>query len=656
MKNFFSLSTFLVLLFTGINAQDYKDEVLITIAGRDIPAGEFERIYNKNNNDNIAQKQTVDEYLDMFINYKLKVIEAEEMGMDTTSKFLNEFNSYKKQLAQPYLTSEELTEQFAVEAYERMKEEVNASHIMIRLGAEAPAGDTLQAYDKLMEIRERVLKGEDFETVARATSDDPSARTNGGNLGWFSAFRMVYPFESAAYNTPIGEISMPVRSGFGYHILKINGRRPAQGSVRVAHVFVAAPVSMSADEAEQAKNKINMVYDSLKTGSSFSEMADKYSDDQSSGRKGGELPWFSSGQMIPAFDSVAFSLEKPGDYSSPFKSDYGWHLVKLLEKKGIGSYDEEKAEILSNIKKGDRGKSKDKAFIAQLKEEYGFEFYPENYDKVLSTLDSTVFSAKWEASKASRYFELPLFNIGNHNVTIGKFAEYMEKRLINRKTSDYGVLLSSIYLPFEDHAIMEFEESNLENKYPEFRHIVQEYHDGILLFDLTDKMVWTKAVQDTAGLEKFYQDNKDNYMWGERAEVYTVIVNDSTLGADLLKKAAKLVKKNRFQPEKFREEFCPQDTTGNCMEIVQNKFEKDDHEQLSSMKWKKGVGKFYPHKEGRAFLIITNILEPAHKQLDETRGLVIADYQKHLEDQWISELRDKYEIRVNKELLPKIQD
>ncbi|MGC9345133.1 MAG: foldase protein PrsA, partial [Bacteroidales bacterium] len=376
MRKYFSISLLLVAVIFSALGQVYKDEVLITIDGKEITAGEFERVYKKNNNENVAQQQTMEEYLDMFINYKLKVYEAESLGMDTASEFLNEFNAYRKQLAQPYLTSEELTENYAKEAYDRMKEEINASHIMVRIDDEAAPEDTLYAYNKIMEIRQRVVNGEDFEKVARATSDDPSAKANGGNLGWFSAFRMVYPFESAAYNTEVGEISMPVRSTFGYHIIKVHERRPAQGSVQVAHIFLRAPESMSQEQADAVNEKINMIYDSLKIGANFSEMADRYSDDKSSGRKGGVLPWFSSGQMIPAFDTTAFALEESGDISEPVKSSYGWHLIKLLEKKNIGSYEEEKPEILNNIKKGDRGKSKDRAFINQLKESYSYEFYP----------------------------------------------------------------------------------------------------------------------------------------------------------------------------------------------------------------------------------------------------------------------------------------
>ncbi len=656
MKKTISLSLLLCMFFSLISAQDYKDKVLITIDGKEITAGEFERVYKKNNNENVAQQQSVEEYIDMFINYKLKVMEAERLGMDTASQFLKEFNSYKKQLAQPYLTSEELTEKYAREAYERMKEEINASHIMVRISSDAAPEDTLHAYNKIMEIRKRVMGGEDFEKVARAVSDDPSVKTNGGRLGWFSAFRMVYPFETAAYNTEVGSISMPVRSNFGYHIIKVHDRRPAKGSVEVAHIFLTAPQSMSKEELQDQREKIFMVYDSLQMGAEFSEMADRYSDDKSSGRKGGVLPWFSSGQMIPTFDSTAFALERPGQISEPVRSDYGWHIIKLLDKKSVGSYEEEKPEILSFIKKGDRGKSKDLAFIAQLKEDYGYNFYAENYDKMLSTVDSTIFDAAWEAEKAEVYFDLPIFTIGNLDITVEDFSRYLETKVLKRKPVDYRIHLGSYYEPFEKEKILQYEEDNLEEKYPEYRYIVQEYRDGILLFDLTDKMVWSKAVEDSTGLVEFYEENKENYMWDERANTYLVIVKDSSILEDVRKRASKRVRRNKFDPDKFLSRFCKDDTTGNCMKITHEKFEKGENDKVDEMKWKKGVGKTFARNGDAAFMIVTEILDPEVKKLEETRGLVIADYQKHLEDRWLNQLRDEYQIEVNRELLSKIKD
>jgi len=456
MKRILSFLILIAITQIIVTAQDYKDEILMTIGEKDITAGEFERVYKKNNNENLDQQQTVEEYLDMFINYKLKVIEAENLGMDTASSFLKEFDAYRRQLAQPYLSSEELTEKFAMQAYERMKTEVNASHIMVRVSSNAPSEDTAYAYNKLMDIRKRIYEGEDFETVARATSDDPSAKTNGGNLGWFSVFRMVYPFENAAYQTEVGEISLPVRSSYGYHIVKVNDKRPAKGSVHVAHIFVRSPASMSTEEAEEARKKIFMVYDSLQAGANFVEMAKEYSEDKATGVKGGELPWFKSGQMIPVFDSASFALENKDDISKPVKSDYGWHIIRLLEKKSVGTFEEEKPEILTNIKKGDRGKSRDRAFINQLKEEYNYTFYPENYDLFLSTLDTTVFQAKWTTGKSADYHDLPVFTLDGKDFTVKHLSEFVEEKQLKRKPMPYDIMMSSLYETYEETSIIDY--------------------------------------------------------------------------------------------------------------------------------------------------------------------------------------------------------
>jgi peptidyl-prolyl cis-trans isomerase SurA len=656
MNKIISLSVLFSLFFLANNAQDYKDEVLITIDGKEITAGEFERVYEKNNNENVSQQQTVEEYLDMFINYKLKVMEAERLGMDTLSEFQDEFNAYRKQLAQPYMTSDELTEKYAREAYERMKEELKASHIMVRVSPEASPEDTLHAYNKIMEIRERVMQGEDFDKVARAVSDDPSAKDNAGQLGWFSAFRMVYPFETAAYNTSKGSVSMPVRSNFGYHIIKIHDRRKAKGSVEVAHIFLRAPESMSQEEAREVKEKAEMIKDSLDMGASFAKMADRHSDDKATGRKGGKLPRFSSGQMIPVFDSTAFALENVGDISEPVKSDYGWHIVKLLDRDEIGSFEEEKPEILSRIKKGERSQARDMAFISQLKEDYGYKFYEENYQKILTTLDTTVFDAEWSAEKAREYWDLPVFKIGDRDVTVEDFTKHFEEKVLKRQPVDYRILLADYYEPFERKTILKYEEDQLEEKYPEFKYIVQEYHDGILLFDLTDEKVWTKAVEDSIGLARYYLKHKENYMWDERAQTYLVIVKDSSILEDVKERAEKRIKRNRFNPEKFYERFCENDTTDQCLEIIAEKYEKAENEKVDEMGWKKGISETYRHNGKPAFLIVTKILKPTVKKLEETRGIVIADYQEYLEDQWLEELRSKYDINVNRELLSKIKD
>ncbi|MCF8380957.1 MAG: peptidylprolyl isomerase [Bacteroidales bacterium] len=656
MKKTVLIFSFILSGFFIISAQDHKNDILMTIAGRDITLGEFERIYMKNNNDNVVQKQSLEEYLDMFINFKLKVIEAEELGKDTLESFLKEFNSYKKQLAKPYMTNPDITEEFAKEAYERMKKEVLASHILLSLAEDASPEDTLYVYEKLMNIRQRILDGEDFESLARATSEDPSAKTNGGLLGWFSVFRMVYDFESAAFNTPKGEVSMPIRTRFGMHIIKVDDLRDAKGSRKVAHIFIRAPKSMSDEDRDAAKIKAFALTDSLNLGVDFGDLARRHSEDRSSAESGGEIPWLVSGQMIPVFDQAVFSLENPGDVSEAIQSDYGWHIIKLLDKKLVGSYEDEKAEILLKIKQGDRNAIKDEAFIKDLKKEYNFSFNEENFRKLLNQLDASIFEAGWKATAIAGMEEEELFSIDHKRVTLGEFAAYLEKQQRKQNPAKLEVYAREKVKAFEKQEILDFEENNLLNKYEDFRNILQEYHDGILLFDLTDELVWSKAVSDSAGLEAYYEQNRNNYKWGERVNAFTITVNDSLITKDVRKLSAKLIKKGQFSAEALYKSFCPEDSLNSCLTIKEDKYEKGDDEKVDATKWKKGVGSLYTVNSRPSFVVITDLLSPSLKELKETRGLVTADYQKFLEDKWVESLREKYSYNVNKELLKYIKE
>jgi len=481
----------------------------MTIHDRNITVSEFERIYKKNNSNPAIEQQTVEEYLELFINFKLKVIEAEEMGLDTTEAFIREFNGYKKQLAKPYLSDKEEIEVLVKEAFERSQYDIHASHILLRCDQFASAEDTLKVYEKIMEIRNKLLAGEDFGTVARAVSDDPSVKTNSGDLGYFTVFRMVYPFESGAYNTKVGEISMPVRTRFGYHLIRINDRRPARGQIKVAHIMVLTPETMSESDKAKAKEKIDLYYDSLQLGADFAEIAEKYSEDRGSAIRGGELQWFGTGRMVAEFEKASFELEEVGEISEPIKTAFGWHIIKLLDKKTVEDFESNKAELENLVSKSDRSSFSKKAKIEKLKKQYNFEEYPGNLSDFYLVVDTTIFQRTWEASKADHLNDI-LFKIGDRKFNQSDFAKYLQQGQGGRQM-DIQVYVNSKYRTFVETSVMQYEEDQLADKYPEFRYLLQEYHDGILLFDLTDQMVWTKAVLDSAGLEAFYNDSELNY-------------------------------------------------------------------------------------------------------------------------------------------------
>ena len=328
------LVPFLFLAFS-ITAQK-KDAVFIDFGDEQVTKSEFKRVYQKNNSGEIISKSTVDEYLDLYINFKLKVKEAEAKGMDEDPAFISELKGYRKQLAQPYLTAEGILEELKKEAYERLQYDIKASHILVAVAEDAKPEDTLAAYRKALKIRKQLAGGEDFAQAAKVYSDDPSVKTNGGNLGYFTAFYMVYPFETAAYNTPEGELSKVVRSQFGYHILKVVDKREAVGNIKVAHILISNDKELS--KTDDPEGKIKEIYAKIKDGEDFGSLASQFSDDTRSASSGGQLPMFGVGRMVPEFEEVAFSLEEDGDVSEPFETPYGWHIVKRIEQAPIGSF------------------------------------------------------------------------------------------------------------------------------------------------------------------------------------------------------------------------------------------------------------------------------------------------------------------------------
>lgn len=638
---------FMVATIATSNSQD----ILMTIGDKEITLDEFERIYNKNNNSITANQQTPEEYLDLFINFKLKVMEAEHLGMDTTKKFLAEYNRYKDQLANPYLTDEETREALMKEAYERMKKDVHVSHILLGLGNQPTPEDTLERYERAMEIRQRILDGENFETVARATSEDPGARINGGDLGYFTVFMMVYPFETAAYKLDSGEVSMPVRTQHGYHIIKKHGERPAIGQVKVAHIFVATPQDMSIEEQAQAKRKIMAISDSIKAGVPFADMARKYSDDKNSAVNGGELPLFGTGRMIKEFEKEAFALENPGDVTDPFLSYYGWHIIKLLDKKEIGTYEEMESTLQSRALKGDRDRVKRERYLHKLQQKYNFTLNEGTYKSLYSIVDSTAIAGNWKPGKIASENEV-LFTITGKDVRLKDFIDYISKqrRRLKMPVENYVDITFNKYL---EEYLLGVEKESLPERFPEYRHILQEYHDGILLFDLMDQKVWTKAVEDSTGLEAFFAAHRDDYMWNERMKGVIVSADSTADLAKLVKKSSRIAS-GRWDQEKVNKKFCDNDTI-NCVTFEPFLLEEGRNKNVDALNGTPGTGNVYKENGRSNFVVLRKVVPPAKKELNETRGQVTSDYQDYLEKKWIEELRNKYDIKVNRSLLSKIK-
>lgn len=666
-KTILKISITLIGLFfvQTIFAQSSSDPVLMTIAGEKITKSEFLNVYYKNNTKGSAiDKKSLDEYLELFINYKLKVMEASELKLDTSASFKTELAGYRKQLAQPYLVDKDVSDLLLKEAYDRMKFDIRASHILIKLDQNALPKDTLIAYQKIMNIRKRIIKGENFGIVAAQTSDDPSARDqeatkdrpavkgNKGDLGFFSVLDMVYPFETAAYNTKVGDVSMPVRTSFGYHLIKVVDKRPAMGKVQVAHIFVAVAKTATADDSLKAKGKIEEINAKVLKGENFEELAKQFSEDKGSGAKGGVLPWFGSNRMVPEFIIAVSSLPKKGDISAPVNTPYGWHIIKLIDRKEIGSFDDVKSDLKVRISKDIRSSKSKDAIVNKIKTENNFKLFADTKADFYKVVDDSIFQNKWKLSRA-KDLQKTMFLIGNKNYSQQDFASYLVANQSFRTKEAIEPFVNTMFDQYVDASCIAFEDANLEAKYPEFNAVMKEYRDGILLFELTDKKVWSKAVKDSTGLQAFYDKNKENYKWGERldATVYTCAnqaIADQT--KTLVKKA---IKKGYNNDEEILSTINKESQLN--LQVESGKFLKGDNKIIDGITWVAGISADIKSDKSVVFVNVHKKLDPMPKSLSEARGLITADYQTYLEKEWMTNLKKKYTVAVNQDVLSTIK-
>ncbi len=650
------------LMTTAFAYSNSNDPVLIKINEREVTVSEFEYVYTKNNlNPQVMDPKSMEEYLELFVNFNLKVYEAIELGLDTQPSFMDELAGYREQLARPYLTDQDVTQQLLDEAFERMQYDVRASHILISLDEHASSEDTLAAWNKAKELRNRVLQGEDFAELAVEYSDDSSAegmpatanrpamRGNKGDLGYFSVLDMVYPFETATYNLDIGEVSMPVRTRYGYHLIKLTDRLPAMGNARVAHIMVNIPQDASDEEKQQAREKINEIAERVEQGESFDELAKRFSDDNASGQRGGELPPFTSNRMVPEFIEAIHNLSKE-DVSQPVKSQYGWHLIKLFEKE-MPEREEAVADLQNRISRDSRAQLSQKVVIERIKEENNFIEHPENLDVFFDNVDNTIFEGNWEPSVVEGNQEV-LFTIADKTFTQQDFAAYLDKSQTMRTPEAITNYVKTMYHSFRDNALIEHEKKRLPEKYSEFRQIMREYHDGILLFELTDQKVWSRAMQDSTGLKEFFESNIEDYMWGDRfdAAIYTFdSQRDARSGRRDIRRAER-----RGTPH---EELMSNFNQDSQLEVSAEKgvFEVDQKPVLQKISKEDGITSIIEHDNNFVVIYVNEFLPASPKKLNQIRGLVIADYQNYLEEKWVEELREKYEFYVNKQALEKLK-
>ncbi len=669
MKNCNFLKMFLLASFVMpalfANAQSKLDnQVLMTIGNEDITVKEFTDVYYKNNlKSDVIEKKTVDEYLDLFTTFRMKVMEAERQQLDTSAKFQKELAGYRKQLAKPFMSSDDITEELVEEAYQRKLKDIRASHILIRCDKNALPSDTLKAYNKAMNIRKKALaKDADFGALADQYSEDPSAKGmeasdqaparpgNHGDLGYFSVFDMVYPFETGAYNTKEGEISMPVRSDFGYHIIKVNSITDALGSIQAAHIFLQIPFDAPAEDEAAMKQKADNIYKELmaQDGKNWSEMVKQYTDDKGTIARDGALSNFTVSRIVPEFIEACKSLEK-GQIAKPVRTMYGYHIIKLLDYSGVGSFEKEKKALTERIEKDMRSKKSEEMVLKQVKSEYHFKQNDKNLEAFIASVDSTILRAAYEPA-ANVDMDAVLFSLDNNNTKVSDFVAYIKNNMSPQRYVTPATYAYQLYENFSKETAMNYADAHLEEKYPEFKALVKEYRDGILLFDLMDKEVWDKAVKDTLGLQEFHDRNASKYMWGNR--VYATIISvtrpeslpkvnallDSGIALDSLK--------STIQRDSIPAVF-----------VRKGYYQKGDNQYVDKTEWKVGVRNEIPSTvdQSTTIVCIRELRNPEPKTLKEARGLVTSDYQMELEQQWVKSLKERYPVKINEKVLDKVR-
>ncbi|WP_331971763.1 peptidylprolyl isomerase [Ohtaekwangia sp.] len=640
MTRFAILALLCCATITGSFAQSKKQKSskslnIFTVNKQPVTTEEFIYLYKKNHQNKAEDftQEKIEEYLNLFINFKLKVDEAKARGYDTTKAFLKEFNQYKEELRKPYLPDSKLTDSLVKLTYDRMKEEVRASHILINVKPDASPEDTLKAYNKIIELRNKIIKGEEFATVAAEYSEDPSARLNQGNLGYFTAMQMVYPFESAAYSTKVGDISMPVRTKFGYHIIYVADRRPARGEVEVSHIMIRTGDNKDNDKA---KNTIFDVYDELQAGVKWDDLCRQYSEDPGSKDNGGKLRQFGVGAMssIPEFERVAFSLSKPGEISDPFQTQYGWHIMKLERKIPLANYDDIAGSLKNRVNRDERVQVSKQALTTKLRKEFQYTEKSAVKTKVLTLADTSLQKGRWKAPVYPNAAKETLFALGSKNYTVKSFLEYAQKnQKINSLTPPK--YLEDLYNHFVDANILTLQEEKIMRENPEYTFLLKEYYEGILLFEIMEKEVWNKASEDSVGQHHYYDAHAADYKAGERAKASFYF----TASAGVVENLRPLLLAG---DDKKIQEFVSQ----NKLKTESGFYKKEEKTILQKVQWSPGI--YSVENNGMYYLAwLKDILPPGIMSFEEARPAVISDYQNYLEKSWIEQLKKKYPVKVN---------
>ena len=633
-------SFFFILFILGINilnSQDLDSKTLMTIGNQNITVKEFLRVYNKNIN--LVQDQNqkdIDYYINLYSKYKLKLIEAKELGYDLKDSYKKEFKSYKNQLSNAYTTDKEVTESLVKEAYNRTANEIKAQHILVRFQDNQ---DSLLAYEKIQSLRSRLIN-EDFLNLRSLLHDGKSIFVE--DLGYFSAFKMVYEFENAAFNTLVGQTSTPFRTQFGYHVVKVLDTRPSRGKVQVAHIMIS---NTQKDSSLVPEIRINELYNSLIQGSSFETLAKQFSDDKSSASKGGVMNPFKSGDInSEVFVDTAFNLNEIGSISKPIQTQYGWHILKLILKSPIQPYEIIKQDLEKKVKRDSRSLIIRKKMIEKLVSKY--DIFQPNLDLSSQLIIKNTKESIW-VSKASKQKDVFL-RIEDEIYTYETFLNFLnQNNRLQDKSISNDEFIKKQYKTFFENKLFEYKKNNLINENEEYANILKEYEDGLLLFDIMQDKIWDVAKNDTLALKLFYDNNISKFKSNEKI-IGTII---SSKDKKHLKKVIKLWEKSITDQEISKQ------LNYNSQVVVLSTGEFDITNPLlpQNENFKRGISKIIEFDNNYVVIKVDDIIPSSSLTFEKIKGSVISKYQSFLESNWIEKLRNKYLIKVDDQVLKELK-
>ncbi len=618
----------------GQGKKSEKPTVVFTVNKVPTWSDEFIYLYKKNHQHKPEDftEAKIDEYLNLFINFKLKVTEAKALGLDTTAKFVKELSTYREDLKKPYRAEPDLLEKLTKETYEHLTQEVRASHILISVTPEATPADTLIAYKKMAEIKSRIQAGEDFEKLARELSEDPSAKYNGGDLGYFTAMQMVYPFEQAAYNTGVGSLSSIVRTRFGYHLLKITDRKPSRGEVEISHILLRTTSPTDA----KAKNTAFEIFDQLKAGRNWDDLCKEFSEDANTKNNGGRLRAFGVGALasVPEFENTAFAMQKPGDVSDPFQSSVGWHIIRLEKKIPLPTYAELEPSLKRKVARDERLQVSQKLMTTKRRKDFNWIEQTETKKELLAAIDSSLIKGQWKNKLAADVNKKTLFTISAKTYLVSEFVNYVLK---NQRATELNLsaYFDQLYFQFVDEKVNDVEEEKLMRENPDFKNLLNEYHEGILFFEIMEKEIWNKASADSVGQHQYYQAHLDNFKAGDRIEARIFTAADKSVIEAFRKKVEAGDSIRSEDLKKFKSVQPPRN------------YEKGESKVIDKISWSAGLHEV--QLENSYYLVeVTRLVAPGTKTFEEARASIITEYQTELEKGWLENLRKKYPVAINK--------